>query len=85
MSQAGVSTSVRDIQYGIAAANISGTVGIHYHHPQARPQTPPLPTHNIPFDRNTHFVNREDIFSQISIKCAGQASRTALVGLGGVG
>ena len=85
MAQGGTSTSVRDMHHSLNATNINGTVDIHYYHTQARSQTPPLPTHNIPFDQNTHFINREDIFSKLSIKCNGRAARVALVGLGGVG
>jgi hypothetical protein len=49
-----------------------------------RPETPPTPSAIIPFARDTDFVERA-IFDQIETKCAAPGSRTALVGLGGVG
>ena len=50
-----------------------------------RPETPPKPSSNMPFRPDPDFVNRESIFNQIEEKCAVLGSRTALVGLGGVG
>ncbi|KAL8778198.1 MAG: hypothetical protein Q9194_002134 [Teloschistes cf. exilis] len=49
-----------------------------------RPETPPDPSIVIPFSRDTDFVERA-ILDQIHQKCAVPGSRTALVGLGGVG
>jgi hypothetical protein len=49
-----------------------------------RLETPPNPSVVIPFSRDTDFVER-GIFDQIHQKCAVSGSRTALVGLGGVG
>ncbi|CZR52081.1 related to kinesin light chain [Phialocephala subalpina] len=49
-----------------------------------RPETPPNPSIVIPFSRDADFVERE-ILDQIRQKCAVSGSRTALVGLGGVG
>ena len=49
------------------------------------PATLPDPSSNIPFRRDPDFVDRGAILDQIHQKCALPASRTALVGLGGVG
>ena len=49
-----------------------------------RLETPPNPSVVIPFNRDTDFVER-GILDQIHQKCAASGSRTALVGLGGVG
>ena len=49
------------------------------------PVTLPDPSSNIPFRRDPDFVDRGAILDQIHQKCALPASRTALVGLGGVG
>jgi hypothetical protein len=50
-----------------------------------RRETPPNPSIVIPFSRDTDFVERGIILDQIHQKCAVLGSRTALVGLGGVG
>ncbi|KAK7928766.1 hypothetical protein PG985_005764 [Apiospora marii] len=50
-----------------------------------RPETPPTPSSNIPFRRDTDFVNRKTLFDRLLQACSSPASRTALVGLGGVG
>ena len=39
----------------------------------------------IPFDRDADFVERRELFDQVLTKTAAPGSRTALVGLGGVG
>jgi hypothetical protein len=49
-----------------------------------RQETPPNPSVVIPFSRDTDFVER-GILDQIHQKCAISGSRTALVGLGGIG
>ena len=49
------------------------------------PATLPDPSSSIPFRRDPDFVDRGAILDQIHQKCALPASRTALVGLGGVG
>ncbi|KAK6857488.1 hypothetical protein PG995_006315 [Apiospora arundinis] len=54
-------------------------------HLNQRPETPPKPTAVIPFNRDTDFVQRDTILDQIHRLCSEPASRTALVGLGGVG
>ncbi|OBT60726.1 hypothetical protein VE03_09788 [Pseudogymnoascus sp. 23342-1-I1] len=51
-----------------------------------RPETPPPnPSFVIPFSRDIDFVERGIILDQLHQKCAVLGSRTALVGLGGVG
>ncbi|PQE31720.1 hypothetical protein CJF32_00001045 [Rutstroemia sp. NJR-2017a WRK4] len=50
-----------------------------------RVETPPNPSIVIPFNRDRDFVEREILLDQIHQKCAVLGSRTALVGLGGVG
>ncbi|KAL9023048.1 MAG: hypothetical protein Q9196_007413 [Gyalolechia fulgens] len=47
--------------------------------------TLPTPSSTIPFRRDPDFVDRGAILDQLHQKCALPASRTALVGLGGVG
>ena len=49
------------------------------------PPTLPCPSSTIPFGRDPDFVDRGDILEQLHRRCALPASRTALVGLGGVG
>lgn len=49
------------------------------------PATLPDPSSSIPFRRDPDFIDRGAILDQIHQKCALPASRTALVGLGGVG
>ena len=49
------------------------------------PPTLPCPSSTIPFGRDPDFVDRGAILEQLHQKCALPASRTALVGLGGVG
>ena len=46
---------------------------------------PPTPCDNIPFPRDQDLVVRGSILDQIHGKCTRAISRTALVGLGGVG
>jgi hypothetical protein len=52
--------------------------------PAEQPESPPIPSIVIPFSRDADFVER-GILDQIHQKCAVLGSRTALVGLGGVG
>ncbi|KAL8944298.1 MAG: hypothetical protein Q9211_000638 [Gyalolechia sp. 1 TL-2023] len=47
--------------------------------------TLPTPSSTIPFRRDPDFIDRGAILDQLHQKCALSASRTALVGLGGVG
>lgn len=50
-----------------------------------RPETPPNPSLLISFGRDRDFVERGEIFDHIDRSCRRPGSRTALVGLGGVG
>ncbi|KAF3389702.1 hypothetical protein DPV78_011778 [Talaromyces pinophilus] len=50
-----------------------------------RPETPPAPSLSIPFLRDADFIDRATILDQLSDRCAAPGSKTALVGLGGVG
>ncbi|KAL9578554.1 MAG: hypothetical protein Q9203_007052, partial [Teloschistes exilis] len=50
-----------------------------------RRETPPKPSAIIPFARDGDFVERGGLLDQIRQKCAVPGSRTALVGLGGIG
>ncbi|KAF2794183.1 hypothetical protein K505DRAFT_242718, partial [Melanomma pulvis-pyrius CBS 109.77] len=50
---------------------------------QPQPKREPFST--VPFRRDPDFVDRPDILAWIHKNCAAPASRTALVGLGGVG
>ncbi|PMD13580.1 TPR-like protein [Hyaloscypha hepaticicola] len=71
---------------GFQAGIINGPVNteFHQHAPPEQLETPPNPSIVIPFSRDTDFVER-GILDQIHQKCAVLGSRTALVGLGGVG
>ncbi|KAJ3497372.1 hypothetical protein NLG97_g1956 [Lecanicillium saksenae] len=50
-----------------------------------RPETPSTPSILIPFGRDRDFVKRGYILEKIEHSCGRPGSRTALVGLGGVG
>ncbi|KAG9241047.1 P-loop containing nucleoside triphosphate hydrolase protein, partial [Calycina marina] len=72
---------------GLQGGIFNGPVNTQFHHhpPPERSETPPNPSIVIPFSRDTGFVERGSILDQIHQKCAILGSRTALVGLGGVG
>jgi hypothetical protein len=53
--------------------------------PAERSESLPNPTILIPFSRDRDFVERRALFDRISRDCGRPGSRTALVGLGGVG
>ncbi|KAM3067048.1 hypothetical protein ACMFMG_011827 [Clarireedia jacksonii] len=76
-----------DNNSGLQAGSIKGLVNAEFHHhaPPERLETPPNPSIVIPFSRDTDFVERGIILDQVYQKCAVLGSRTALVGLGGVG
>ncbi|OCL12963.1 hypothetical protein AOQ84DRAFT_274600, partial [Glonium stellatum] len=67
---------------GFQAGIINGPVNTEFHLP---PETPPVPSAVIPFSRDRDFVEPGTILKQIDQKCVVPGSRTALVGLGGVG
>ncbi|KAH7318969.1 hypothetical protein BKA65DRAFT_569095 [Rhexocercosporidium sp. MPI-PUGE-AT-0058] len=71
---------------GLQGGIFNGPVNAQFHHhaPHEQPETPPNPSLVIPFSRDADFVER-GILDQIHQKCAVLGSRTALVGLGGVG
>ncbi|KAH6704282.1 hypothetical protein BKA61DRAFT_660865 [Leptodontidium sp. MPI-SDFR-AT-0119] len=71
---------------GLQGGIFNGPVNTQFHHhaPPERPETPPNPSIVIPFSRDTDFVER-GILDQMHQKCAVSGSRTALVGLDGVG
>ncbi|KUJ24020.1 uncharacterized protein LY89DRAFT_604339, partial [Mollisia scopiformis] len=81
--------SFGDANAGFQAGIINGPTSTEFHHHHhatpERPETPPNPSIVIPFSRDTDFVERGTILDQIYQKCAVSGSRTALVGLGGVG
>ncbi|EMC93782.1 hypothetical protein BAUCODRAFT_74513 [Baudoinia panamericana UAMH 10762] len=52
---------------------------------QARPETLPKPSSNVPFRRDPDFVERPALIDQIRTKHSIPGGRVALVGLGGVG
>ncbi|PVH92436.1 TPR-like protein [Periconia macrospinosa] len=72
-----------DAYSGFQAGIINGRVD----HPIyfSNTETPPNPSAFIPFRRDPDFVDQETILDQIHHKCGRPGSRTALVGLGGVG
>ncbi|KAF2464493.1 putative kinesin [Lindgomyces ingoldianus] len=77
--------SFGDANSGFQAGIINGPVNAEFHLPYERPETPPAPTAVIPFSRDQQFVEPGTILKQIDQKCVVPGSRTALVGLGGVG
>lgn len=75
-----------DANSGFQAGTINGPVNTEFHHHALEPpETPPNPSAVIPFSRDVDFVERGGVLDQIHQKCAVSGSRTALVGLGGVG
>ncbi|MCJ1274918.1 hypothetical protein MMC21_002716, partial [Puttea exsequens] len=80
-----ISTFTSSGNRGLDVGYNSGNVNAHFHPPAERPETPPNPKSTIPFRRDPDFVDRGTILDQLHEKCALPASRTALVGLGGVG
>ncbi|KAI9148643.1 Kinesin light chain [Paramyrothecium foliicola] len=89
-----------EISFGDANTGFQGGIGngpVNHYAPPERVETPPCPSIVIPFSRDQDFVdrgttvNRETtvdqgtIIDQIIQKCRRPGSRTALVGLGGVG
>ncbi|KAJ3499712.1 hypothetical protein NLG97_g107 [Lecanicillium saksenae] len=72
---------------GFQAGTVHGSVNAAFHHYPApeRPETPPTPSILIPFGRDSDFVERGEVLGKIEHSCSRPASRTALVGLGGVG
>lgn len=71
--------------YGSQVGYNTGSVTNNFNLPTERPETPPIPLSTVPFSRDPDFVERKTMLDQIHSKCSMPASRTALVGLGGVG
>ncbi|ESZ92324.1 hypothetical protein SBOR_7273 [Sclerotinia borealis F-4128] len=70
----------------VQAAVINGAVNTNFHHyAPERLETPPNPSVVIPFSCGSDFVERGAILDQIYEKFTASGSRTALVGLSGVG
>ncbi|KAK2592705.1 hypothetical protein QQS21_009606 [Conoideocrella luteorostrata] len=81
-------TTFGDFNSGFQAKMIHGPVNAefhHYHPALERPETPPLPSILIPFVRDRDFVNRGEVLDRIKYSFSQPGSRTALVGLGGIG
>ncbi|RAH84268.1 TPR-like protein [Aspergillus japonicus CBS 114.51] len=73
------------VNYGLQIGDNSGPISAEFHLPPVRPETPPEPFSTVPFARDDDYVARGSILGEIQARCARPASRTALVGLGGVG
>ncbi|KAI3337989.1 hypothetical protein F4824DRAFT_460819 [Ustulina deusta] len=70
---------------GIAHGDVAMNLTQHHYAALERPETPPKPTAVIPFNRDEDFVQRGTVLDQVHYLGGKSASRTALVGLGGVG
>ncbi|KAI3326362.1 putative kinesin [Xylariaceae sp. AK1471] len=70
---------------GIAHGDVAMNSTHHHYAAPERPETPPKPTAVIPFNRDEDFVPRDTILDQVHYLGGKPASRTALIGLGGVG
>ncbi|OAL56170.1 TPR-like protein [Pyrenochaeta sp. DS3sAY3a] len=79
------SIAIRNDNSGFQGRDIYGAVNATFNLPPKRQDTPPYPCAYIPFSRDSDFVERGTILNQLTEKCAVGGSRTALVGLGGVG
>jgi hypothetical protein len=74
-----------DGNQGLQVANNNGNINFtHVSVSQPDKVERPNPSSTVPFRRDPDFINR-DVFLEIVQKCAEPGSRTALVGLGGVG
>ncbi|KAF3389938.1 Nephrocystin-3 [Talaromyces pinophilus] len=79
------STFSNSHNYGLQVGHNIGNIETHHHYTAERPETPPRPSLSIPFLRDPDFVDGGTILDQLYRRCAAPGSRTALVGLGGVG
>ncbi|KAH8723891.1 hypothetical protein GQ44DRAFT_773477 [Phaeosphaeriaceae sp. PMI808] len=77
--------SFSDTNAGFQVGIVNGPVNTAFHLPPERLETPPRPSIVIPFARDADFVERGTTLDQVYQRCAAPGSRTALVGLGGVG
>ncbi|OJJ95104.1 hypothetical protein ASPACDRAFT_36982, partial [Aspergillus aculeatus ATCC 16872] len=73
------------VNYGLQVGDNSGHISAEFHLPPVRPEAPPKPFSTVPFARDDDYVACGSILDEIQARCARPASRTALVGLGGVG
>nr|POE62760.1 isoform 2 of nephrocystin-3 [Quercus suber] len=58
---------------------------VYFERDVARPETPPHPSSNVPFPRDSDFVAREDLIDQVHAILSIPTACAALVGIGGVG
>ncbi|RDK38739.1 hypothetical protein M752DRAFT_321222 [Aspergillus phoenicis ATCC 13157] len=72
-------------QLGSNAGTLEYQQNHHYHYPPEPPEIPPSPSLFIPFNRDPDFIDCKTILKQLDRRCAEPGSRTALVGLSGVG
>jgi hypothetical protein len=74
-----------DGNYGLQVANNSGHINYTpVHVSQHDKAQKPIPSSTVPFRRDPDFICR-DVFVDLVQRCSEPGSRTALVGLGGVG
>ncbi|WPH01833.1 Hypothetical protein R9X50_00468700 [Acrodontium crateriforme] len=69
---------------GLQVANAFGPLHAQFHLPPTRVEPPPSPTLNVPFRRDTDFIDRPELHL-LQGKLCRPAARVALLGLGGVG
>ncbi|KAJ6003892.1 hypothetical protein N7540_013174 [Penicillium herquei] len=79
------STLFGDKNHGFQMRENHGSIHVENHPPPERPETPPSPLSTVPFPHDPDFVRRDALVDQIHHKRSVPGSRTALVGLGGVG
>ncbi|RKK56450.1 hypothetical protein BFJ69_g17647, partial [Fusarium oxysporum] len=70
---------------GVQVGQSNAPIQASFYYPPEPLEPAPPPFASIPFCRDPTFVDRGDILDQISRQCSEQASRVAIVGLGGVG
>lgn len=73
------------VNHGSQLGQNFGTISNNFMLTSDKSESLPIPTHTLPFCRDSDFVNRGDLLNQIEAKCSCPASQTALVGLGGIG
>ncbi|KAJ5100680.1 hypothetical protein N7456_006732 [Penicillium angulare] len=82
--ESNASASFGGDNHGLQIGNNHGLIHAEFRPPE-RPETPPRPLSTVPFPRDPDFVHRDPLVDQINNKRSVPGSRTALVGLGGVG
>jgi hypothetical protein len=75
-----------DGNQGLQVANSSGNINFTHVSVASQPERAenPSPSSTVPFRRDPDFICR-DIFPALIQRCSEPGSRTALVGLGGIG